>query len=392
VLLPALGRFLTVTEEPAAGTAKLCSGAGPSVFWCPESAILARCRQVPLSATDTAHKTMKEPKPQVANAYTQEGEWPGLAAYRELAGIWFSSALGPLRGALTRSLSFLGGRFARGFEGRSCEAGAPSPLILTLDKTAGSLNLTVANRSQAAIWAEEAQVDFVDVETDGETCAPAPAILKIRKLVAPSESLQASVTDAVYSAAGRRQGVYSCTISPVLRYRRDEADQEQFEISFPSYRVSMVALVPISVRRMGQCDKPAKARASQTWPAREGDEPGRCRRRSQRMNAQLEVVIEGQCSDGSPFSCATRALVLSAHGCLVTVPDLFKIGELVMLRNVSTLREQRCEVVYIGLNRGAGIEVGLGFETEAPDFWGITCLPSIGRGNTVILSHRGDQE
>jgi hypothetical protein len=107
-------------------------------------------------------------------------------------------------------------------------------------------------------------------------------------------------------------------------------------------------------------------------------EQGQRVRRSQRATAHSAVIVEGRSVDGCAFSESTHALVLSAHGCLVTLPKPLEIGESVVVRNSNTLHEQRCHVVYIRGAHGGEIQVGLSFETEAPEFWGVDCLPSIG--------------
>ena len=93
-------------------------------------------------------------------------------------------------------------------------------------------------------------------------------------------------------------------------------------------------------------------------------------RRSRRVPAQLPVVVEGKSTDGYPFADPTRAVVLSAHGCLITMSESVRLGERLILRNVANRKEQDCRVVYLGEKYGGRIEVGLRFKTAAPHFWG----------------------
>jgi PilZ domain-containing protein len=94
-------------------------------------------------------------------------------------------------------------------------------------------------------------------------------------------------------------------------------------------------------------------------------------RRSKRVPAQLPVVVQGKSTDGSAFTDPTRAVVLSAHGCLITLSASVRLGERLILRNVANREEQDCRVVYLGEKHGGRTEVGLRFKAAAPQFWGL---------------------
>jgi len=99
------------------------------------------------------------------------------------------------------------------------------------------------------------------------------------------------------------------------------------------------------------------------------------RRRSQRVPAQLPVVVQGKLGDETPFADPTRAIVLSAHGCLLTLSTSIRLGDRLILRNIANREEQDCRVVYLGEKEGGRTEVGLRFKTAAPQFWGLEHLP-----------------
>ncbi len=98
-------------------------------------------------------------------------------------------------------------------------------------------------------------------------------------------------------------------------------------------------------------------------------------RRSQRVHAQLPVVVQGKLTDEIPFVDPTRAIVLSAHGCLITLSAFVRLDDTLILRNVATREEQDCRVVYLGEKQGGRTEVGLRFKTAAPQFWGLEHPP-----------------
>ena len=98
-------------------------------------------------------------------------------------------------------------------------------------------------------------------------------------------------------------------------------------------------------------------------------------RRSERVCAQLPIVVHGKSTDEIPFAYPTRTIVLSAHGCLVTLSASVRLGERLILRNVASREEQDCRVVYLGDKQGGRTEVGLRFKTAAPQFWGLDHPP-----------------
>ena len=106
-------------------------------------------------------------------------------------------------------------------------------------------------------------------------------------------------------------------------------------------------------------------------------------RRSQRVHAQLPVVVQGKLTDETPFADPTRAIVLSAHGCLITLSASIRLGDRLTLRNIATREEQDCRVVYLGEKQGGRTEVGLRFKTAAPQFWALEHPP---RDWRVVLS------
>src|SRR5712664_4117303 len=107
------------------------------------------------------------------------------------------------------------------------------------------------------------------------------------------------------------------------------------------------------------------------------------RRRSQRVPAQLSVVVQGKATDETPFLDPTHAIVLSAHGCLITLSASIRLGDRLTLRNIATREEQYCRVVYLSEKQGGRVEVGLRFKTAAPLFWGLEHPP---RDWKVVLS------
>jgi hypothetical protein len=99
-------------------------------------------------------------------------------------------------------------------------------------------------------------------------------------------------------------------------------------------------------------------------------------RRSKRVPAQLPVLVQGESADRSSFEDPTRAIILSAHGCLLTLSAAVRLGQKVVLRNVSNHHWQDCRVVYVGDKQGGRTEVGLRFKSPSPNFWGLDNPPT----------------
>lgn len=90
----------------------------------------------------------------------------------------------------------------------------------------------------------------------------------------------------------------------------------------------------------------------------------------------MPVIVQGKATDETPFTDPTRATVLSAYGCLISLSASVRLGEKLTLRNVANREEQHCRVVYLGEKQGGRTEVGIRFKTAAPRFWGLEHPPS----------------
>ena len=87
---------------------------------------------------------------------------------------------------------------------------------LTMNRNCGwtSLELRLVNNASMTVWVEEAVVVLTDLYTSWQTSIPGgQAKHEIRQHVRVHESLELSLVQAIYDAAGRPQGFYSCLIS-----------------------------------------------------------------------------------------------------------------------------------------------------------------------------------
>jgi hypothetical protein len=302
------------------------------------------------------------------NKYTGETMWtlPGFWFFMIVMGSFCLLAL-PYR--LRERL-----RRIRHASPKACPLDLLAELRLSRQGPANTLTLAVTNRSKAEVWAEEVQVALAGLEADLQaSAASGSAVVQIRQLIAPAETLNVSVIGALYDSAGKPQGAYSFCVSTVLRYRAGQDDAELLEQRLPSYRAMMVALGPISLRRMRWFDGPV--------PPPDGPRPAHPEtrhnqvRRSERVPARVPVAVHGTAPDGSRFVDFTRALVVNAHGCLVQLPAPVRLGDKLVLRNIGNCKELDCQVVYLGEKQDGTARVGLSFSAAAPRFWSLERLP-----------------
>lgn len=101
------------------------------------------------------------------------------------------------------------------------------------------------------------------------------------------------------------------------------------------------------------------------------------KRRSERIQAQLPVVVEGRPAVGeNRFREPTRALLINAHGALISLTKAVALGQKLTLRNAASQERQECAVVYLGDSQGGRTEVGVEFTVAAPQFWHVQDPPA----------------
>ena len=123
-------------------------------------------------------------------------------------------------------------------------------LELSINRANGrvSLELFLANHVARTVWVEEAKVVLTGLDTSWQTSIPpGQAKREIRQHVRAHESLELSVAQAIYDAAGKPQGSYSCLICIDVRYRVGE---QWFHKALDTFKVQMAGLKPRGLRRL----------------------------------------------------------------------------------------------------------------------------------------------
>jgi hypothetical protein len=92
-------------------------------------------------------------------------------------------------------------------------------------------------------------------------------------------------------------------------------------------------------------------------------------RRSSRILLNLELVVECQAEEGQIlFREETYTKIISLFGTLIVLANSVEKDQKLILTNPSGAK-QECRVVYLGPLRGEKAEVGVAFDSPAPDFW-----------------------
>jgi hypothetical protein len=109
------------------------------------------------------------------------------------------------------------------------------------------LELLLVNGSDYSVWVEEASIVLSELEANRRTSiSTGQSELQILQNIGADETLRVSPIGAIYDAAGRPQGKYSCLVFASVCYR---IDNEWFNHALDTYRVEMGALTVLRLRR-----------------------------------------------------------------------------------------------------------------------------------------------
>jgi hypothetical protein len=115
------------------------------------------------------------------------------------------------------------------------------------------LALLLVNRSSWTVWVEEATVVLADLDVIWQSAvATGQTTHKIRQNVPANDTLGVSLAEAIYDAAGRPQGPYSCLVLTDVRYR---VFDEWCDAKLETCRVEMAAHTAVSLRIARWYDK-----------------------------------------------------------------------------------------------------------------------------------------
>jgi PilZ domain len=94
------------------------------------------------------------------------------------------------------------------------------------------------------------------------------------------------------------------------------------------------------------------------------------RRRSQRFEVRLPVLVYGHQTDAEPFCADATVLQVSTHGGLLTLTTNVRVGQVLLLESggAEPLRRS-CSVARLGTSTGGTMEVAVKFVRPVPEAW-----------------------
>lgn len=100
------------------------------------------------------------------------------------------------------------------------------------------------------------------------------------------------------------------------------------------------------------------------------------KRRSERINFSVPVVVHKPRKEGPQFSESTQTLGVSAHGALLALRGLVAPRQTLFVQNPATGENQECRVVYVENDPAGPPKVAVEFKRPAPRFWRIAYPPA----------------
>jgi hypothetical protein len=80
--------------------------------------------------------------------------------------------------------------------------------------------------------------------------------------------------------------------------------------------------------------------------------------------------------NGVAFEEQTSTMIVNAHGALIQLRTVVKLGDLLQVKNLKTAEELHCKVVDINPGSNGVQEVGIEFAEPNPRFWRVSFPPS----------------
>lgn len=87
-----------------------------------------------------------------------------------------------------------------------------------------------------------------------------------------------------------------------------------------------------------------------------------------RVNSRVKVAVERK-EEARPARAEGHTMDISAHGCLAVVPEVFEVGEKLVVTNLGNRKECEAVLVWRGHQGTSGWELGLQLRAPEPDFW-----------------------
>jgi len=100
------------------------------------------------------------------------------------------------------------------------------------------------------------------------------------------------------------------------------------------------------------------------------------KRRSERIDLSVPVVLHRRPTEGPQFSERTQTLVVNAHGALMALVEKVAPEQRLLMQNTSSGEQKECRVVYVKKELTGPTNVAVEFTQPAPTFWRIAYPPA----------------
>ena len=100
------------------------------------------------------------------------------------------------------------------------------------------------------------------------------------------------------------------------------------------------------------------------------------KRRSQRIELTVPVVVHKPPKEGPQFSETAQTLVVNAHGALMSLAEKVTPKQRLLMQNIHSGEQKECRVVYIEKVPMGPTKVAVEFTRPAPSFWRIAYPPA----------------
>jgi hypothetical protein len=99
------------------------------------------------------------------------------------------------------------------------------------------------------------------------------------------------------------------------------------------------------------------------------------RRRSQRVELTIPVVVHRPPKEGPQFYERAQTLVVNAHGALMALAEKVTPKQRLLMQNIDSGEQKECRVVYVKKELAGPTKVAVEFTRPAPSFWRIAYPP-----------------
>lgn len=100
------------------------------------------------------------------------------------------------------------------------------------------------------------------------------------------------------------------------------------------------------------------------------------KRRSQRLELNVPVVVYRPPIERQQFYENTQTLVVSAHGALMALAANVAPKQRLIVQNIGSGEQQECRVVYLERMQTGPTKVAVEFMRPAPSFWRMAFPPA----------------